>query len=266
MRTLLAAITLFVTFAVGCGGGNGTSGTNPPLAQGAWEFAFVSSDSGCPITQISDGNLAVNGNQVSSQQVYTALYNPHWGPPVILMGWGTGSASGTVSGSSLSLDFSVSLSSIETACGDYDGLNATGTLSGNTMSGTWTSSGSPAENGSFTAHLVNPPSGTYSGSLPNFLLNIGDAASANLSIGSSETLTATMGGTTYTFTGDSQEVGNIITLSGNASGTNIIWRGYRDANGTYTGQPNSVWLESCGDIPQLEGECANEGKGLLTAQ
>ena len=40
MRTLLAAITLFVTFAVGCGGGNGTSGTNPPLAQGAWEFAL----------------------------------------------------------------------------------------------------------------------------------------------------------------------------------------------------------------------------------
>jgi hypothetical protein len=74
-------------------------------------------------------------------------------------------------------------------------------------------------------------------------------------------MTGNLNGTNYTFTGTT--FGNIITLSGSASGTTVNWAGYHDATGTYIGTPNSILIG--GESNANGGGYIGEGSGLLTA-
>jgi hypothetical protein len=218
-------------------GGGSSQEVSGQEVSGAWEFAANSTTTSGSTTLI-EADLAANGAQTSASgasQVQTATYlNSLWyvNGSCTSPSPGQNSISGSVSGSSISLTFN-------------EGGNTfagQGTLSGTTISGTYSGTNSGcSDSGTFTATQVPSLAGTFSGTL--VFPNGSDQVTATLTEGSNYALTfqTTLSGTDngdYTFTGSA--VGNVAFVSGSINGSSFHLFGYFDASGTYTGTPNSM--------------------------
>jgi len=145
-----------------------------------------------------------------------------------------------VSGSSISLTFN-------------EGGNVftgQGTLSGNTISGTYSGTNSDcSDSGTFTAAQVPNLSGAFSGTLT--FPDGEDQVTATLTEGSNYSLTiqTTLTGAdngTFTFSGSA--VANVAFVSGSINGSPFSLFGYFDSSGTYTGTPNSIAVFDYGTL------------------
>jgi hypothetical protein len=263
VKNLLLVVTSLV---IGCGGrGRNGNGSNPSqqnaVQSGVWEFVFTSNVTNpnsvyytAPL--IVDANVSQNGNEISSSKAITAIdYVDSHTVYVISSNVTTPFVPPSITGvvSAPTTSFSVG----GTLCGDCSTINAVGTISGNTMSGTWTDVSPNADKGTFTAQITTPLSGMYSGNVSGSNAPV----SVGLTVGASVSMTADFNGTNDTFTGNT--LGNMVTLSGTVSGTTIHWVGYHDATGTYLGTANSIWIMSWSNIASGGGPNFG-GSGLLT--
>jgi hypothetical protein len=117
-----------------------------------------------------------------------------------------------------------------------------GTISGSSISGSYSATGSNCpDSGTFTGVVVPALGGTFSGTL-DFPTGP-DQVAATLTEGSGNSLTVqtTLTGTdngNFNFSGSA--VANVMFVSGTVSGNPFSLFGYFDSSGTYTGTPNSI--------------------------
>jgi hypothetical protein len=211
--------------------------TSSTAISGAWEFVANSTTTSGSTTLI-EADLSANGAQTSASgpsEVQTATYlDGVWyvNGACNSSSPGQNSISGAVSGSGISLTFN-------------EGGNVfigQGTLSGNTISGTYSGTNSDCSDaGTFTATQVPNLGGTFSGTLT--FADGQDQVTATLTEGSDYSLTfqTTLSGTDNgnpTFTGSA--VANVAFVSGLINGNAFSLFGYFDSSGKYTGTPNSI--------------------------
>jgi hypothetical protein len=117
-----------------------------------------------------------------------------------------------------------------------------GTITGNTISGTYSgSSPNCPDSGTFTGAMVPNVAGTFAGTLlfPSGI----DQVTATFTEGSNHTLTVqtTLSGVdngSFGFSGSA--VANVAFVSGSVGGVPFSLFGYFDSSGTYTGTANSI--------------------------
>jgi hypothetical protein len=230
-------LLLAVLYSTGCGESNSSSFSAASQGiSGAYEFVAQSSVTGAKT--LIEANLSAAGAGTSAsgpQQVQTATYslgtwyvNGFCSSP-----WpGQNGITGTVNGSNISLAFSEG--------GNM--FNAMGTVSGTTVSGSYSGTNSNcSDSGTFTATKVPTLGGTFSGTLT--FPSGSDQVTATLTESSGNVLTvqtALTGADMGNFSFSGSAVANVMFVSGTVKGNTISLFGYFDSHGTYTGTPNSI--------------------------
>ncbi|MGB0103122.1 MAG: hypothetical protein WBP51_02870 [Candidatus Sulfotelmatobacter sp.] len=243
VRSVVVAVMLILTLA--CGGSSKLPVEN---VSGAYEFVVSSSVTGA--VTLVEANLATNGNQSSatgpSQVQILTLEGKTWYVNGVCPGSTPGQNSAVVTSTGNNIGFTFD-----------EGGNATngqGTLTGTTITGNYSITGSTCANlqgptgfppgydsGGFVGNVVPPLDGTFSGilNLPtgndNAALTLTENQDSSLNV--SAQLTGIDNGT-FALTGTA--VGNVMFVSGSINGRALSLLGYYDRAGTYTKFTNSL--------------------------
>jgi hypothetical protein len=264
MRRLIATLALLI-FACGCGGSNSTTSdgghSSQSLTEGPWEVSIngntlIEADllicqGGCGTVSTSNPPYLV-GAVPGSGQPYQGLSPSNEAQALTL--------SGTIQGSSITLDFSET----NCPCGAW-GWHLVGTVGadGNSNSGTATFNGNAGGAGTFSgAAVTGTPALSYSGSITFFDANgsatgtnavqaalVQGNASNGFAMTANFTLTGVDNGS-YQFLG-SQD-GKTFLLTGVINGQSVSFVGYYDSSGTYTGTVGSLLVFQTQDPPVLD--------------
>jgi|HubBroStandDraft_1064217.scaffolds.fasta_scaffold00153_15 hypothetical protein len=251
MRTCAISLAVLTVLTMtGCGGSRLPSNSG---VSGAYEFVVTSNITGG--TTLVEANLIANGAQSSatgpSQVQILTLENKNWYVNGICPGKtpGQNSVTASVTGSNVALTF------------DQGGnpLPGQGVLSGTTITGNYSVTGSScpdltgevslgippgSDSGGFVGNQVPPLAGTFSGPLnlpdgtDNVALTLAEGADNALTVNAVVTGAADNG--TYTLIGSA--VGNVMFVSGSVNGQSLSLFGYFDRAGTYTGMINSILI------------------------
>jgi hypothetical protein len=249
MKVFEISLALLLLFSVGCGGGNSVV---TPIA-GPYEFVVTSNVTGG--TTLVEANMVSNGKQSTAagpSQVQILTYeNKNWYLNGVCSGSTPGQnmvSAGVTGKSNVALTF------------DEGGNNllGSGTLTGTTISGSYTVNGSNCpdlvgipgfpngfDSGGFLGSPTANLAGTFSGVL-NLRNGIDDVTITLAENGSNNGLTvnASLTGPAEngTFTLSGSAVGNIMLVSGSVNGQQWSWLGYLDSTGRFTGTANSIQL------------------------
>jgi len=242
-------ILLGVLVALTTACGSGHSSLNSSAVSGAYEFVVTSNVTGG--VTIVEANLAANGSQSSasgpSQVQILTLEHKNWYVNGVCAGTtpGRNSVTAGLSGDNIALTFNEGGNT----------LPGQGVLTGTTVNGNYSVTGSKCPDlvgninypqgtdfGGFVGNQVPALAGTFSGPLnlsdgtDNVALTLTEDTNHALTVNAQ--LTGPVDNGTFPFAGTA--VGNIMFVSGSVNGQTLLWFGYFDRSGTFTGIPNSL--------------------------